>query len=149
MEFHCDWARRRLAANLRHFLLFAFLSSHSITDDSGRLLDVKVITTGASKKVPFINQSRIAVIAMMLRMTLKTFLTFYIYTSNILLNRRSFDQPARFFRPHQHGTNTTLTMSFPTPILTGTIAFIVLAVVCVGGVFAGLASGTVSKDNAA
>lgn len=43
----------------------------------------------------------------------------------------------------------TLTMSFPTPLITGTIAFIVLAVVCIGGVFAGLASGTVSKDNAA
>jgi hypothetical protein len=39
-------------------------------------------------------------------------------------------------------------MSFPTPILTGTIAFIVLGVLCVGGVFAGLASGTISKDNA-
>lgn len=44
----------------------------------------------------------------------------------------------------------SLTMtSFPISLITGTIAFLVLGVVCVGGVFASLASGTVSKDNAA
>lgn len=39
-------------------------------------------------------------------------------------------------------------MSVPTPLITGTIAFAVLAAVLIGGVLAGLASGQVSKDNA-
>jgi len=40
-------------------------------------------------------------------------------------------------------------MSLPTPLLTGTIAYLVVAAVLIGGVFAALASGQVSKDNAA
>lgn len=44
--------------------------------------------------------------------------------------------------------STTIAMSFPTPLITGTIAYLVIAAVLIGGVLAGLASGQVSKDNA-
>ena len=41
-----------------------------------------------------------------------------------------------------------LTMSIPAPLITGTICYIVLCGVLVGGVFASNASGMLSKDNA-
>jgi hypothetical protein len=39
-------------------------------------------------------------------------------------------------------------MGIPTPIITGTIAYLVLAGLLIGAVFASLATGVLSKDNA-
>lgn len=42
----------------------------------------------------------------------------------------------------------TLTM-VPTPLVTGTIAYFVLAAILIGVIYGALASGAMSKDNAA
>jgi hypothetical protein len=39
-------------------------------------------------------------------------------------------------------------MSFPTSLITGTIAYLVLGAILIGGVFATRATGLMNKDNA-